>query len=333
MGRAGRAESDTVIEDLLDHPHRFEFFQAVRLLRLAVEARDDGPRSEIAPLGRIRFTATPTMGFPATDITAIAANAGPDGRQSLEVEVPFLGLYGPSSPLPAFVTEHVIARDRDNDALRDFLDLFNHRSVELLYAIWRKYRHSVTYRTGGTDPISRYVIALMGLLSLGAADNELSLESLLPFAGPLAVAGHSAPLLASLVSRQFGGVPVHVEEFVPRRATVDDAQKARLGVRNATLGDDWVLGGSVPDLTGKFLLWIGPVGIDRYRAFLPGLPDRKRLSELVDATVRTRLDYDVMLIVRDDEVPDWRLGQSGKLGHDAWLAHGETVESTILSAA
>ncbi len=333
MGRAGRAEPDTVIDDLLRHPYRFEFFQAVALLRLEIEAGNDGPRSEIAAPGRVRFTATPSMGFPAADITAVTASEDPEGRRRFEVEVPFLGLYGPSSPLPTFVTEHVIARDRDTDSLRDFLDVFNHRAIELLFAIWRKYRHYATYQTGGTDPISRYVIGLMGLLSMAEADSHLSLESLLPFAGPLAVAGHSAPLLASLVSHQFGGVPAHVEEFGPRRAIVDDAQKNRFGLGNSTLGEDWVLGGSVPDLTGKFRLWIGPVGIDRYRDFLPGLPDQRRLADLVEATVRTRLDYDVVLIVRDEEVPPWRLGQSGALGHDSWLTHGETVENVIVSAA
>lgn len=333
MGRAGRAEPDTVIEDLLKHPYRFEFFQAVTMLRLEIGAGDEGPRSQAAPVGRMRFTATPSLGFPACDITGVVASDDPDGRRRFEIEVPFLGLYGPSSPLPAFVTEHVIARDRDNDSMRDFLDVFNHRAVELLYSIWRKYRHSATYQTGATDPISRYVIALTGLLSLTSAESSLSLESLLPFAGPLAVAGHSAALLSTLVSHQFDGVPARVEEFVPRRATVDDAQKNRLGVGNSTLGDDWVLGGSVPDLTGKFRLWIGPVGIERYRAFLPGLPDRRRLSDLIDATVRARLDYEVVLIVRDEEVPPWRLGQSGALGHDAWLTHGETVENTIVSAA
>lgn len=333
MGRADRAEPNTVIDDLVEHPYRFGFFQAVTLARLSIGASDEGPRSEIAPRGRLRFRATPTMGFPATDITAVVRSEDDDGEPCFEIEVPFLGLYGPSSPLPAFVTEHVIARSRDNDTLRDFLDLFNHRAVELLYAIWRKYRHSVTYRPGATDPISRYAIALMGLLSLRSADNPLSLESLLPFAGPLALAGHSGMLLGALVSHQFDGVPVRVEEFVLRRVNVDDAQKGCLGVRNTTLGDDWVLGASVADLTGKFRLWIGPVGIDHYRSFLPGRPARKRLASLVDATTRSRLDYDVVLMVRDEEVLPWRLGEPAGLGHDAWLTVGDTVEDVIVSAA
>lgn len=333
MGRANRAEPDTVIGDLVARGHRFEFFQAVTLARLALEAKEADPVSEIAPIGHLRFRATPTLGFPASDITGVTRAEDDGGHASFEIEVPFLGLYGPASPLPAFVTEHVIARDRDSSTLRDFLDLFNHRAVELLYAIWRKYRHSVTYRAGATDPISRYVIALMGLLSLRSADSQLSLESLLPFAGPLALAGHSAMLLETLVSHQFDGVTARVEEFVPRMAEVDDAQKCRLGLGNSALGDDWVLGERVADVTGKFRLWIGPLGIDEYRSFLPGRSNRRRLADLVSATVRDRLEYDVLLTVRDDEVPVWQLGEPAALGHDAWLTGGGDVENAILSAA
>lgn len=322
-----------MIGDLVAHGHRFEFFKAVTLLRLATGAEEGGPVSEVAPVGRLRFRATPTLGFPATDITGVARGEDAEGRPAFEVEVPFLGLYGPSSPLPAFVTEHVIARDRDSSTLRDFLDLFNHRAVELLYAIWRKYRHSVTYRAGATDPISRYVIALTGLLSLRSTDSPLSLESLLPFAGPLSLAGHSALLLQTLVSHQFDGVEARVEEFVPRDAAVDEAQKCRLGTRNATLGDDWVLGDRVPDIAGKFRLWLGPLGLDAYRGFLPKGLNRRRLSDLVGVTVRAPLDYDLVLVLRDDEVPAWRLGEPSMLGHDSWLLAPAANETAIISPA
>ena len=173
----------------------------------------------------------------------------------------------------------------------------------------------------------------MGLLAARASDGPLSLESLLPFAGPLALAGHSALLLESLVSNQFGGVPARVEEFVPRRAEVSEVQRCRLGDRNSTLGGDWVLGASVPDLSGKFRLWIGPLGLDEYHSFLPGQPNRRRLAAVVEATVRSRLEYEVVLTLRDGVVAPWRLGEPAALGYDAWLTDGEAFENTIVSAA
>jgi type VI secretion system protein ImpH len=172
----------------------------------------------------------------------------------------------------------------------------------------------------------------MGLLGLRSADSPLSLESLLPFAGPLALAGHSGTLLETLVAHQFDGVRTRVEEFVPRRALVDEAQQCRLGVRNTSLGDDWVLGARVPDLAGKFRLWMGPLGLDEYRGFLPGQPNRHRLSGLVDATIRSRLEYEVVLILHEEDIPPWRLGHGAELGFDAWLAGGDTIENVIVTA-
>ena len=334
MERAGGTEADSVIDDLTVHGHRFEFFQAVSLLHLALAQADGEPVPGKAPFGGLRFRAAPTLGFPATDVTGVSVARDEHGRPVYEMEVTFLGLYGPSSPLPAFVTERVIARDRDTTALRDFLDLFNHRAIEILYAIWRKYRHAVTYRRGAADPISGYVIALMGMLGLRTASNPpLSLESLLPFAGPFGLPGHSAMLVETLVSRQLGGVPARVEEFVPRRAVVEEAQRCRLGIDNSILGADWVLGARVPDVMGKFRLWIGPLDIEDYRALLPGRPGRRRLESLVEMTVRPSLQYDIVLVVRDEDIPPWRLGQPVAFGYDAWLAGGGRVENAVAMAA
>ena len=329
MGRSGRTEADSVVDDLVARGHRFEFFRAVSLVRNAMETLAEDPAGRPAP--RLRFRATPTLGVPAAEITGFARIETAAGGAGFEMEVPFLGLYGPSSPLPAFVTEHVLARDRDGSTLRDFLDLFNHRAIEILYEIWRKYRHAETYRPGATDPISGYVLALMGMLGPGDAGGALSLESLLPYAGPLALAGHSAVLLEALASRQLGGVPVRVEELVPRRAAVDEAQQCRLGLRNATLGGDWVLGERVPDRMGKFRVWIGPLAIEDYRDLLAGRAGRERLAALVGATAGSMLDYDVVLTVREEEVAPWRLGEPAALGYVAWLAGGGRVENVIVS--
>lgn len=334
MGSPDRSEADAVIDAIVADPSGYQFFQVVRVIRRAFDVADQ-EQGDASPLGgRIRFRATPTLGFPATDVTgATRREVDEAGTPGVELEVPFLGLYGPASPLPPFVTETVIARDRDTDTLRDFLDLFNHRAVEILYMIWRKYRHWVLYRTGATDRISGYVIALMGLLGLRSGASTLSLESLLPFAGNLGLAGHSAQLLEVLVSSQFPGVRTRVEEFVPRLARVLPEQQGRLGVRNTELGGDWVLGELVPDISGKFRLWMGPLGIEEYRSFIPGRGNRRRLADLVNATIRTRLEYEVVFVIRRDEIPSWRLGDTGALGHDTWLSDEGDAETVIASAA
>ena len=95
----------------------------------------------------MRFRPLLSFAFPATDVERVERVGDGDGtRPPYRVTVNFLGLYGESSPLPAFLTEELMADDPEDSPRRDFLDLFHHRLVSLFYRCWQKYRHQVQYR-------------------------------------------------------------------------------------------------------------------------------------------------------------------------------------------
>src|ERR1700746_473956 len=119
------------IRELLLHEARlFDFFQAVRLLELS--------QPHCAPVGEgcepekepVRFSADVSFGFPSTDVQElfIPQNGPSDGVPFMVTN--FLGLAGAAGPLPTPITELVLEKLRENDpALRDFLDIFNHRLI------------------------------------------------------------------------------------------------------------------------------------------------------------------------------------------------------------
>jgi type VI secretion system protein ImpH len=338
MASSQRSSPDDVIFRLLDAGHRFSFFQAVTLLERTAATGTSvggaGPPSKEA----VRFSATPSMGFPATDVTDISLRStndpasGEERNDRYRVEASFLGLYGPASPLPSFFTEAVISPEGDTTVPREFLDLFNNRLLGLVYRAWKRYRHHVSFQNLGDDELSRLVLCLIGLATADPPGREAPTRSLLPYAGAMGLYCHSASLLESIVRFQFPGVSAQVEEWVRRDAIVVDEQKLRLGIANCALGEETVLGDRVADIGGKFRLWLGPLPFDLYQSFLPGMENRLRLDELTAKVVRERLINDVVLVARSDDVPEWKLGDCAKLGHTSWLGEPSPSDTAIVFA-
>lgn len=138
----------TLLEELLERPYEFEFFQAVHLLERAEGNRvpvgfQGPPEREI-----VRFRSLPSLNFPPATVFAIGKEppAKPSSPPPPQVmTVTFGGLFGPDGALPANYTLNIIkqlerGRGEERTALRDWLDLFNHRLISLFYRAWEKYR-------------------------------------------------------------------------------------------------------------------------------------------------------------------------------------------------
>lgn len=127
-------------------PEAFAFFQAVRLLELEALCRGRQPVGhDFAPESEsVRLRCAPALAFPRSEVRGLRDSPGTDaaGRaRPCELDVAFLGLIGPLGALPQHYNELVLQRLRRRDrTLRDFLDLFHHRSLSFFYRAWRKYR-------------------------------------------------------------------------------------------------------------------------------------------------------------------------------------------------
>lgn len=123
-----------LIEQIEKSPTKFSYVQLIRLLRLFLR-----PTSQAKELFKkdIFVRPVPSLSFPGTDVYSIKKT----GPWKYNIEATFLGLYGPSSPIPVYYTEEIIEELLDEkDVKRDFLDIFNHPFYELFIKIWWKYR-------------------------------------------------------------------------------------------------------------------------------------------------------------------------------------------------
>ena len=248
--------------------------------------------------------------------------AGVDGRPD-RLLVHLFGLFGPDGPLPLHITEQ--ARDRQRtlgDAtLRRFIDLFNHRTLQLFHRAWAEVRPTASFDRPYDDRFGHYVGALIGLSTGGLTQRDAMPDlTKLHFAGLLSGQTRHAEGLGAILS-EFFTMPVHVESFVGGWLRLPDDDLTRLsdGPRTAGLGSSSMLGGQVWSRQHKFRLVFGPLSLDEYERLLPGGLSFHRLVPIVRNWAGDVLAWDVNMVLRRDEVPATRLGQQGRLGWTTWL--------------
>lgn len=266
------------------------------------------PRGE-----RVRFRANPALGFSGGDIEGFRILR--QDPVQIEVTVNFLGLHGPASPLPPHYTERVMHADEPS-ALGAFFDFFNHRLVGLYYQCWINQRYEIRYRPGASDSMSDSIAAFIGLFERNPEDAGRERVLLLPYAGLLALFSRSRTVISGVLSQHFG-IPCELEEFVRRDISIPPEARCRLG-RLGTLGVDAIAGETMPDVTGRFLVRIGPLTAGQYRSFLPGRPARDVLARLLDLMVREPLDWGTSLVLAQGEADGGRLG-TAELGWTSFL--------------
>ncbi len=335
MPSQGGRKSAPVSQRLRSQAERFDFFQAVRLLEREATAPSrpdsDPPRYPVGkdyPPGRevVRFRALPSSSFPAGSISGIedasSLESADNGAGAPEMTVTFMGLTGPNGVLPRHYTTLLIERIRSKDyALRDFFDLFNHRTISLFYRAWEKYRFPIAYesaksgeRKNDEDLFTRCLYSLLGLGTEGLRGRlEFDDEAFLFYGGYYAHFPRSAVSLEFMLADYFE-LPVKVEQFVGQWLYLgEDDQSSlpgsdRLQGGNAQLGIDTVVGQRVWGIESKFRIRFGPLGYDQFRRFLPDGDALRPTCQMVRSYVGPEFDFDIQPILKASEVPWCRLG-------------------------
>jgi len=140
------------------------FFLAIHALQQQVLAA--GHRK---PVGHGHDGASEALRFKAAAHLGVASpllEVSTEANGPCVVTCALFGLTGPAGVLPLHYRERVLELSRNKDtALRDFLDLFNHRLLSMLYRSWRKYRlplHFAAGLQGGHEPVEAMLRALGG---------------------------------------------------------------------------------------------------------------------------------------------------------------------------
>lgn len=297
-----------------------DFFQAVRLLE---NAHPDKPRVGASLRPRddaVRFGQDPSLAFEPTAVRGFTpANAR--GRARLAVN--FIGLLGPNGPLPLHLTEYARerARNQGDQTMAAFLDVFHHRIISLFYRARAASEPAISLDRQEADRFADYVGSLFGIGSPALRGrDEIGDFAKLHFAGLMANQRRPAAGLVTIL-RAYFKVPVEIEQFVGHwmRIPLDGQTRIGMNDRGNRLGTSAVLGRKVWDCQHKFRLVIGPLDYEDYQRMLPGGASMQRLLAWVRNYAGLVLDWDVRLILKQEQVPRLALG-GRRLGWTTYLA-------------
>jgi type VI secretion system protein ImpH len=328
---------------LLAHPERFQFFQAMRVLERLYRRQPGWKKGGLA--GWVRFRNSLSLAFPASELDAdadVRTRQGERVRQAedmdrvvaegelglVELTPHFMGLLGVTGALPLHYTELLHEREvfrRDRGA-RAFLDMFTTRAVTLHYEAWKKHRLALQYEL---DRRERFMPLLMSLAGLGPASTRDALvdghgdvfdQSVAYYAGAIRQRPVSATMLARVLSDHFR-VPFRIEQFVGAWYPLPPAQATRLGQAQARLGVSTLAGGRVFQRDLRLRLSIGPLHRRAFDDFLPGASGARALRKWLELLGDAGLEYEIRLCLRPQDVPGMRMSAEAgpRLGWDSYL--------------
>jgi type VI secretion system protein ImpH len=310
-----------LIGELLEEPHRFEFFQAVRLIELAQEQSGGGG------LDGVRFRNRLSLAFPPSQIENISSD-----EQGIRITPAFMGMLGSQGALPLHYSERINRHEKGSSdgGPRAFLDIFSHRALTMFYQAWARHRPECMATGEGGDEFMAMLTALAGMPGGDgddggegdgdSGDETLARETLAFYAMQIRSRAVSAPLMAGLYAEYFE-VPFAVEQLVGGWQQLPGRDQAQLGKANVDLDAGVLLGARIYACDARVRLRIGPLDRESYERFLPGRGAALHLEALLKLQCGVGLTYQVYLIQRAEDVRGFSLDTAGgaRLAVDACL--------------
>ncbi len=337
----------SVTRDLVQSPYKYSFSQTVRLLQRS--AMLNKGRS-IQAIGRftpptteaIRFSTNQSLSFPGAEIESISNSTSGVRKDRWDVNVNFMGLTGSMGILPYHYTELIQKRVKIKDnSLRDFFDLFNHRTISLFYQASTKYRLAINYERHKINKETMpddFTQALLSLIGLGSPHLRNRLytndESLIYYSGLLSEQIKTSSGLKQILEEHFK-VPIKIREFIGQWQELIDDVRSRLpqgkssSGQNNRLGKSAMLGRKGWLAQGKFSVIIGPLNSTQLEDFSPGTKALKAMNEIVRLYAGMEYDYDFKIQIKKRDLPN-RIKMDRKkplcMGWNTWLAGKENKD-------
>jgi type VI secretion system protein ImpH len=342
MSRWIQTEGIRAFLETVGDPVDWDFFSFVRW----VEGAQGGSGARVGCAFNLEeeplfFHQAPHFHFAPSTIKDIQATDRARRGPAARVIGYFLGLLGPSGPMPLSMTEYVWSRSNGSHhpertairigglqptshrsrALEDFLNTFNHRFIGFFYRALASCRIAVDFDRPDEAKFPNYVGSFlgMGMESFRRRLEPVQDESIFHFAAHFANRSRYPAGLAAIISDYFA-TQVAVEENAGHWLQLPREDQCRLGESPmAALGEGIPIGTMIWDRQLRFVLRVGPMSWPRFEALFPGTIGLETLRRVVNLYTNNELFCTVQLVLERKEAPEPRLGSGVRLGLSTWL--------------
>lgn len=319
------------IAALQQTPSQFEVYQAARLLQTA----NDNAANNTDIDEYVHFSSVGLSQFPCAEVLQVDQTSS-----KACLKVPSMALTGHFGVLPNTYSEWLDQQaDNGNEALKSFLDIFNHRLWSLFIDLKKNFRTQDEH-----DYRTEWANSLRSLVGLNTAKliEQLSIPEikLLALSQLLMAAKPSLGQIKQVLSILLN-IDVKIKKLVGGFVSLEDDQVSLLSAKSASynqLGIDLVVGKRIWNQHKAIEITIFTKTLEDFLKLLPGQQHYLLLREILFFLTRKRIDIHIKLILPKSEEPlaklyrnkSWRLSSQasdnfvqGRLGHNTDLASKE----------
>ncbi len=345
MRSFGWKTDGSVREWIFAEGYRFDFFQAIRLLeRMYVGEKRSRTSQDVVTFSRdfdgyadvfdeIRLRSRVDFAFPSSEIYQISPVS--DAPYRAEITANILSLAGTQGPLPDVFAELLLERVKYQDtALSDFLDIFHHRLLLLMYRVRQRHRLWLEWQRPDVGSMAKYIRSFSGL-SFQELHQKIQVRDnvILAYSGLLWQKPRSAVALERILSQYFE-VTAKIIPMLGSWMCIEKDDRIRIGKQenNTALGVGSYIGKKVWNRQGRFDVHLSQLSLHKFREFLPGNEKHSELVDLIKFYTNDQFEFRIQLSLRSGEAPTFRLGQS-VLGWTSWMKPKTMKRSISIATA
>jgi type VI secretion system protein ImpH len=143
-----------LIQELISEPYQFSLLQAINIIERYCQTLDSNDLTNKNRLN-VEYKAHVSMAFPSSDVQSILID---ETTQEFKLYTPLICLSGSTGPIPKIFTELFLeSRKNKDNAPLDFLDIFNHRLIELFFSQKKKYHLAIGNNKLAEIPILKFL--------------------------------------------------------------------------------------------------------------------------------------------------------------------------------